>query len=120
MGWRGFRTLSATALLTLLVACGSQTTAQPTAPVGGQHAKRPARYALYTHCGITWAKIRGTFWRAREPSSDGDGNPPPGWGNPYQIGTLELIGAKTPVFRSPAGQVTFDRTPRTTAPSICS
>ena len=32
-------------------------------------------YELLTHCGITWARIRGTFWKADHPLSDGHGNP---------------------------------------------
>jgi hypothetical protein len=31
---------------------------------------------------------RGVFWRATRPLSDGNGNPPPGWGNPFQEGRL--------------------------------
>ena len=109
------RTLGLVAFLTLVMGCGSQTTR-----LGQQHTQRAARYTLYTHCGIKWAKIRGTFWRARTPLSDGNGNPPPGWGNPYQAGTLEFVGPNTSVFRSPAGQITLDRTPRTTTPLVCS
>lgn len=77
-------------------------------------------YRLYTHCGIEWARIDGTFWRANQPLSDGSGNPPPGWGNPFQDGSLDLIGRTSARFTSPAGTVLFQRTSRTHPPVICS
>lgn len=77
-------------------------------------------YRLYTHCGIEWTRIRGTFWRAVPPLSDGSGNPPGGWGNPYQRGTLTFTGAATAVFSARPGTVTFRRTARRTPPIICS
>jgi hypothetical protein len=83
----------------------------------GAHAAQP--YELYTHCGIDWAKINGRFWRAKHPLSDGSGNPPAGWGNPSQDGTLTFIGPTTARFDSPAGSVTFERTSRRQPPQIC-
>ncbi|MHB1835874.1 MAG: hypothetical protein ACYCXW_12985, partial [Solirubrobacteraceae bacterium] len=76
-------------------------------------------YTLYTHCGIKWALIRGTFWRATKPLSDGQGNPPPGWGNPNQKGTLTFLSPSLAVFKSAAGNVTFTRTSRKSPPLIC-
>jgi hypothetical protein len=100
-----------------VIGCGSAATsstrAAPTA-----HAGRP--YRLYTHCGIEWAKIDGTFWRATHPLSDGNGNPPPGWGNPFQNGTLVFISRTKARFESRAGTVTFRRTPRREPPMLCS
>lgn len=77
-------------------------------------------YRLLTHCGIEWARIRGTFWKAGHRVSDGHGNPPAGWGNPYQAGTLSFSSRDTAVFTSGAGRVTFHRTERTRAPLVCS
>ncbi len=77
-------------------------------------------YSLLTHCGITWARIRGRFWKADHPLSDGHGNPPAGWGNPYQSGTLTFTSERTAVFASPAGKVRFHRTSRTRPPLTCS
>jgi hypothetical protein len=77
-------------------------------------------YRLYTHCGIEWTRIRGTYWRAAHPLSDGQGNPPPGWGNPYQRGTLTFTGPVTAVFSAPPGRVVFRHTNRTQPPVICS
>lgn len=42
------------------------------------------------------------------PLSDGQGNPPTGWGNPYQQGTMTLISPAEAVFRDSVGhQVQF-------------
>jgi hypothetical protein len=48
-------------------------------------------YALYTHCGIADARIDGHWYLASRPLSDGAGNPPSGWGNPYQRGSMRLL-----------------------------
>jgi hypothetical protein len=99
---------------------GSQTTGQPaqeTSPVDSAHG---VSYKLFTHCGIKWAKIRGTFWRAEHELSDGNGNPPEGWGNPFQAGRLSFRSQRTATFRSPAGVVVFHRTSQSMPPFICS
>lgn len=83
-------------------------------------ARQSTAYDLYTHCGIKWARIHGKYWRAEKPLSDGQGNPPAGWGNPYQAGTLSFPSRNIAVFASRAGEVTFRRTNRTNPPCICS
>jgi hypothetical protein len=85
----------------------------------GAHPAAGEPYRLMTHCGIAWTNIAGTFWRAEHPLSDGHGNPPPGWGNPFQDGTLTLNGT-TARFSSRAGTVMFQRTHRTRPPFLCS
>jgi hypothetical protein len=105
--------LASVAAAVAVAGCGSSTGMTTRA-----HAGRP--YQLYTHCGVKWAKIDGTFWRAKHPLSDGSGNPPAGWGNPFQDGTLVFVGPTTVRFGSPAGGVTFERTSRTESPTICS
>jgi hypothetical protein len=77
-------------------------------------------YQLYTHCGIEWAKINGTFWKAEHPLSDGNANPPAGWGNPFENGTLTRTNVTTARFNSTAGTVIFHRTERVQPPSLCS
>ncbi len=67
-----------------------------------------------------WLPASGTFWRAKHPLSDGNGNPPPGWGNPYQGGMLVFISPRTARFDPPAGSVTFQRTSRQKPAVICS
>jgi hypothetical protein len=103
-------------LATLAAGCGSNATATGPAATG---AHRGTPYTLLTHCGIEWAKIDGTFWRATRPLSDGSGNPPPGWGNPSQQGTLTFTNRTTAEFDSPAGKVTFKRTDRKQPPFLC-
>jgi hypothetical protein len=104
-------------LAMVVAGCGSQTTSTKGTTTSVQAGKA---YRLYTHCGIEWARINGTFWRATRPLSDGNGNPPPGWGNPFQQGTLTFMSRTTATFSSPAGSVIFGRTSRTRAPIICS
>ena len=83
-------------------------------------ARKGTAYDLYTHCGIKWAEIHGKYWRAERPLSDGHGNPPAGWGNPYQAGTLVFRSRTVAEFASRAGDITFRRTDRKTPPLICS
>jgi hypothetical protein len=60
-------------------------------------------YDLYTHCGIDEARINGRFYEAVKPLSDGNSNPPPGWGNPYQQGTMTLAPPSAAVFTDRSG-----------------
>jgi hypothetical protein len=95
------------------VACGSDWVtpragpARPS-PTSATSAGSPQPYRLYTHCGIDEARIGNQYFEAVHPLSDGQGNPPPGWGNPYQPGTMTLLSPATAVFRDHAGhQVQF-------------
>ncbi len=96
-----------------VASCGSEV-GSSTRTATPAHAGRS--YQLYTHCGIEWAKIAGTFWRAKRPLSDGSGNPPAGWGNPFQQGTLVILGPQMAGFDSSAGSVTFECTTRRSRP----
>jgi hypothetical protein len=60
-------------------------------------------FDLYTHCGVLGADIEGVWFTADPPLTDGAGNPPAGWGNPDQPGTLTLSSATEAVFRDDAG-----------------
>jgi len=111
------RRLASVAAAVAVVGCGSQTSSS-TGITTRAAAGRP--YQLYTHCGIEWAKIDGTFWRAKHPLPDGSRNPPAGWGNPFQDGTLVFISPTRARFDSPVGSVTFARTSRRQPPLICS
>jgi hypothetical protein len=62
-----------------------------------------AHYDLYTHCGIDEARIGNRYFEAVHPLSDGSGNPPPGWGSPYQAGTMTLVTPTEAVFTDTAG-----------------
>ena len=70
----------------------------------GLRSGSPQPYQLYTHCGIYEARIGNRYFEAVHPLSDGQGNPPPGWGNPYQQGTMTLLPPAGAVFRDRACQ----------------
>ena len=75
---------------------------------------------LLTHCGIVGTDIGGTWFAAEAPLVDGPSNPPPGWGNPYQRGTLTLLAADEAVFRDDAGhEVRFRAAGESERPAPC-
>ncbi len=107
-------------------------------PVVGSVAKRPVEesglgvsgatfgktidFNLYTHCGISELKAFGNYYeRIGGSLSDGFGNPPVGWDNPYQAGRLSVLGDKA-TFRDTRGHaVEFKVRPGATGFStICS
>ncbi|MBO0836017.1 MAG: hypothetical protein J2P28_10930 [Actinobacteria bacterium] len=74
------------------------------------------QYRLYTHCGIDEALIQGKYYVADHPLSDGQGNPPAGWDNPYQVGTMKLVPPSQAVFTDSIGHhVTFRLHPGATS-----
>jgi hypothetical protein len=113
----------------VLAACASASSAAPapvpaTATAARTTAPKPVPYNLYTHCGIDYVQVGNRYYEVTPPLSDGSGNPPPGWGNPYQPGTLTVISPTQAVFTDKAGhRVMFTLVPsgpgRTTAP-VCS
>src|SRR5450755_4473924 len=101
-----------------LAACGRGPAAQVPAPAASAApaAGPPQPYRLYTHCGIDEVRLGHRFFEAAHPLSDGQGNPPAGWGNPYQPGTMTLLSPAEAVFRDRAGhQVRFRLRPGATA-----
>jgi hypothetical protein len=80
-------------------------TAMPAIEAG--QAEIGVRYAhkLYTHCGIRYADFDGRKWLA-DPIL-GSSNPPPGWGNPSDPGTMELITNDRALFLSHSGEPAF-------------
>lgn len=120
--WRwGGSAMAGAAAAGLLVACGSGPAEQAARPAGTSAtaalvvgSTRP--YQLYTHCGVDEVRIGNRYFEAEHPLSDGQGNPPPGWGNPYQQGTMTLLSPTEAVFRDQAGhQVRFRLRPGATA-----
>jgi hypothetical protein len=101
------------ALATVIVvcgvgACGSSVPARQdsdtrTSPASVTAASSPRPYRLYTHCGIDEARIGSRYFTAVHPLSDGSGNPPPGWGNPYEQGKMTVVSSTVAVFRDRAG-----------------
>jgi len=66
------------------------------------------RFELYTHCGLDWPlamDFDGSFWDPLGPASDGYGNPPAGYGNPFDQGTITLISPTRTQYRSSTGLV---------------
>jgi len=110
-----------------LAACGSSPAARSASPgrpspASAAAAGSPRPYRLYTHCGIDEARISNRYFEAAHPLSDGQGNPPPGWGNPYQQGTMTLLSPTAAVFRDHAGHRVLFRLRRgaTTFQHLCS
>ena len=66
-------------------------------------AGKSVPYDLYTHCGVGEARVGSQYYAAVHPLSDGAGDPPAGWGNPYQAGTMTLVSATQAVFTDTAG-----------------
>lgn len=76
-------------------------------------------YVMYVHCGVRWARIDGVWWEAA-PLDDGNGNPPDGWGNPYDAGNLTVVDENTVAYTGgPDVTVRFARTAVTQAPFSC-
>jgi hypothetical protein len=92
-------------LSAVLCACAGPATpvtkASPETPIPAASGM-PTR--LYTHCGIKELRVEDTFFIAETPLDDGQGNPPPGWGNPYQDGVVTVSGSKA-VFRDDNGHI---------------
>ncbi|MEA2634147.1 MAG: hypothetical protein QOH92_914 [Chloroflexota bacterium] len=68
------------------------------------------RFRLYTHCGLDWPlamDFDGSFWSpvGPGPASDGSGNLPAGYGNPYDEGTITLISPTLAQYRTRTGTV---------------
>lgn len=94
------RTVAAVATLTM-TGCGA---AQGVA--GGPESRPSASsspYGLYTHCGVDEANIDGRWYDATPPLSDGSGNPPEGWSNPYQRGMVTFMSETEVVFTDAVG-----------------
>jgi len=102
------------AALAVVAGCSSHEAAR-SAPAGARRAAE----SIGTAAGV-WASIDGVYWHADQPRSDGNRNPPPGWGNPFQVGALTIGHGATAEFVSSAGSVTFRRTDRTEPPTLCS
>ncbi|MFF8381762.1 hypothetical protein ACF07V_37355 [Streptomyces sp. NPDC015661] len=77
---------------------------------------RTIPFDLSTHCGIGEARIGSTYFEAETPLSDGSGNPPEGWDNPTQRGTMTLESETEAVFTDDAGhEVRFRARPGASA-----
>ncbi|CCK25106.1 hypothetical protein BN159_0727 [Streptomyces davaonensis JCM 4913] len=111
---RAGRIIFALTLAGVLTGC-----AQADDGVDAVRAKASGRtipFDLYTHCGIDEARIGSTYFEAETPLSDGSGNPPEGWDNPTQRGTMTLKSETEALFTDGAGhEVKFRARPGATA-----
>lgn len=79
-------------------------------------------HQLFTHCGVIWTQFLGKSWFASPPLSDGSGNPPAGFGNPVDHGTIQVVGPHQLRYVSSGGRtVTFVDTlpPGASPPGLC-
>jgi hypothetical protein len=76
-------------------------------------------FDLYTHCGIHGADVGGDWFAADPPLVEVGANPPAGWGNPYQRGTLTLESTDVAVFRDDAGHELTLRAAQDERPPPC-
>jgi hypothetical protein len=114
--------LTLTSALALLACGGSPTTSTPGTSVSTTVGSS-AHYTLYTHCGVLAATINGQTYYAEPPITDDSGNPPAGWGNPYDDGDMTLRTATDADFHDSAGHTAhFTSTPQgpTSSITICS
>lgn len=110
----------------VLSACATTTSvagssaAHPPGEVGGVVDAAP--FALYTHCGIHELAYEGRYYtRAGGPLSDGQGNPPAGWDNPYQRGSLVVESSQAFFSDAKGHRETFALRPGATSfETICS
>jgi len=91
---------------------------QPVSPTATVAKHKSMPYNLYTHCGISWVRVGGKYYTAVRALSDGSGNPPPGWANPYQAGTITLVSPTEVVFSDTAGHRVVFTTTRQHAKSV--
>jgi hypothetical protein len=87
--------------------------AGPTAMDAGQP------FDLPTHCGVRGADIGGAWFAAQPPLTDGAGNPPAGWADPEQPGTLTMLSPTEAVFRDDAGHEVRLRMDDAARPALC-
>jgi hypothetical protein len=86
-----------------LAGCGN---ARATTTPGTAPAVSAAAYSLYTHCGIDEANIAGRWFEADTPLFDSTGvNPPSGWDNPYQQGTIRMLSPTAAEFSDAHGHL---------------
>jgi hypothetical protein len=80
----------------------------------------PYALDLYTHCGVFGADVGGTWFAVDPPLVEGAGNPPSGWGNPYQAGVLTLTTADDAVFTDDLGhEIALRAAPDSARPAPC-
>jgi hypothetical protein len=59
---------------------------------------------LYTHCGLRHVEFDGSDWAISGVLDDGSGNPPDGFNNPVDYGTVTLVTRDTATYLSEYGE----------------
>jgi hypothetical protein len=96
--------LTLAAFVVLLLACdeGSNTTTpirRATAiEIGVAYPHR-----LFVHCGVLGTRFGGRDWNASPPLQSSPGNPPAGWDENEELGTMTLNSPDRATFRSSSG-----------------
>ena len=86
---------------TTATGCSGREEVPPCGP--GVEIGKPYPYIQYTHCGIRSAYFDGRRWIADPILSVDNVNPPPGWGNPSDKGSMELVAEDLARFTSGTG-----------------
>jgi hypothetical protein len=86
-------------------------------PTGDESATIGERYwhVLLTHCGIVGTQFAGRDWIAEPVLDDSNGNPPAGWGGPWEPGVMTLTSPDHAEFESRDGSLNATFRPRTPA-----
>ena len=121
-----YRLVLGTIGVAFLAACGSVSD-QPSAAEESAYASaapplgEAVDYYLYTHCGVESLHVDGRWWHAIEPlyGDNGPGNPPSGWGNPYQKGELTLNSDRSITFVAQGRRVEFAPAPTNDPLRVC-
>jgi hypothetical protein len=71
--------------------------------VGTPELGMPYSAPTYTHCGLRAIEFDRDRWAIEGLLDDGNGNPPPGFGNPVDSGTVTLLSWTEGIFRSEFG-----------------
>jgi hypothetical protein len=74
---------------------------------------------LYTRCGVLGIDIGGVWFAADPPLVAAGGNPPTGWGNPDQPGTVTMSSATEAVFRDELGHQVRLHADESARPPLC-
>ncbi len=64
------------------------------------------RHDLPTHCGVEYAFFSGRWWTATPKLYENKAkvNPPPGWDNPKEMGTMRLVSRDEALFVGDSGK----------------
>jgi len=77
-------------------------------------------FSVYTHCGIENLRIDGRWWHASPPLYNQErSDPPAGWGDPHQEGTLTMESADRAVFEALGQRVVFVPAPDNEPARVC-